>query len=148
MIQHSGNITEYANAAALIASTVVPKNNDIVQLASGSLYAWKQGAADAADGDYIIDQTVATALGRWSKQISAKAVRTFSIILEDLPLGGKSIKTPYTATGLVATEFNLAVPITALPSGVILLGMPYCIANNQIVVEYENNSGADLMKSQ
>lgn len=44
MIQHSGNITEYANAAALIASTVVPKNNDIVQLASGSLYAWKQGA--------------------------------------------------------------------------------------------------------
>lgn len=139
MIQHSGNITEYANAAALIASTIVPKNNDIVQLADGSMYNWKQGGVDVADGDYIIDQASATASGRWIKQISAKSVTTYPITLETLPAGATSEKTPYTATGVLPTNANL-VSHGGLPSGLILLGLPYVSANDQIVVEYQNTN--------
>jgi hypothetical protein len=141
-ILNSSNIPQVANEAGLVAYAVLPVSNDIVQLADGTLYTFREGSSAVADGVYVVDQTVATALGRWFRTISVKGISSYAITLEDNPSGGISDKADYTAVGLLTSNFNV-ISYTPLASGLIVSGVQVS-ADGLISVKYENNTGSDV----
>lgn len=141
-ILNASNIPQVANEAGLIAYTVLPTSNDVIQLADGTLYTFREGSVAVADGVYIIDQTTATGLGRWFRTISVKGISSYAITLEANPSGGISDKADYPAVGLLTSNFNI-ISYSPLASGLIVSGVEVS-ADGLISVKYENQTGANV----
>ena len=139
---NSSNDVELADVAALIAYAVLPSANDRIQLADGSgSYYFSQGSSATADGNYIVDQTAATALGRWKKVVTVKAVASATVTLEDTLSGEISDKSDYAFVGANLTDFTNFAITSALPDGIILhyIGAS---GTDLVRIQYENQTGS------
>ena len=134
---------EYGTAALVVAETLAPQANDAIYVeALTRTFDWIQGSAAVADNNYVIDQTSATASGRWIATSSAKATYTGTVNTDAMANGQTSVINA-TIAGVLTTDKNVVMVTNAgtFPTDVIVTSTEVTAANTVKVV-VENQSGA------
>lgn len=143
--------TKHADVATLVAETVVPQDNDetLVEAigAYGTKFRFRNGETAADDGKYVVDQTSATALGRWVRD-GVSAVLSGTVTAEAIPDGAQGVY-DITVAGLVAGDpYAYAFTTNGTPANADgdAADVQFSVdADNTVHIVITNNTGKSIV---
>jgi len=135
---------QYADAASLVAETLVPTANDEIYVEGlNRTFDWIEGSTATHDGVYVIDQTSQTANGRW---VATQYAGIFTGVgVSDIMENGQEAVLDITVTGANPASANMiAITNADTIAANVFITSKMVVATDTVRITLENQSGVQV----